>query len=134
MIVSTLLYGAETWTLKALDGRRLTVFHNHCVHWEYQGSNSGMSMLLAQNRGTNTCAANIFSNLGTYYCACGQCFWRQGNLTRHCRFCGTTSLSLVQELCYHCIPYSRQLPRSKECVCMHVCMCVCLGTCVYVHL
>ena len=31
MIISILLYGAETWTLKALDVRRLTVFHNHCV-------------------------------------------------------------------------------------------------------
>ena len=29
--------------------------------------------ILVQNRGTNTCAANIFSNLGTYYCGCGWC-------------------------------------------------------------
>ena len=27
--------------------------------------------VLAQNRGTIICAANVFSNLGTFYCACG---------------------------------------------------------------
>ena len=32
MIISILLYGAETWTLKAPDVHRLTVFHNGCVH------------------------------------------------------------------------------------------------------
>ena len=31
VVVSILLYGAEAWTLKAPDVRRLTVFHNCCV-------------------------------------------------------------------------------------------------------
>jgi len=32
MVISVLLYRAETWTLKASDVRRLTTFHNRCVH------------------------------------------------------------------------------------------------------
>ena len=32
VIISILLYGAETWTLKGPDVCRLTVFHNCCVH------------------------------------------------------------------------------------------------------
>ena len=31
-MVFILLCGAETWTLKATDVQRLTVFHNRCVH------------------------------------------------------------------------------------------------------
>ena len=31
VVISILLYGAETWTLKAPDVRRLTTFHNRCV-------------------------------------------------------------------------------------------------------
>ena len=31
VVISILLYGAETWTLKAPDVRRLTTFHNCCV-------------------------------------------------------------------------------------------------------
>ena len=31
VVVSILLYGAETWTLKAPDARRLNFFHNRCV-------------------------------------------------------------------------------------------------------
>ena len=31
VVLSTLLYGAETWTLKALQVRRLNSFHNRCV-------------------------------------------------------------------------------------------------------
>ena len=31
IVVSNLLYGAETWTLKAPDVRRLNSFHNRCV-------------------------------------------------------------------------------------------------------
>ena len=31
VVVSILLYGAETWTLKAPDVHRLTFFYNHCV-------------------------------------------------------------------------------------------------------
>ncbi len=31
MVVSVLMYGAETWTLKAEHARRLTTFHNRCV-------------------------------------------------------------------------------------------------------
>ena len=30
-VLAVLLYGAETWTLKAAHVRRLTTFHNHCV-------------------------------------------------------------------------------------------------------
>ena len=30
-VLAVLLYGADTWTLKALHVRRLTVFQNHCV-------------------------------------------------------------------------------------------------------
>ena len=30
-VLAVLLYGAETWTLKAPHVRRLTVFHNHCI-------------------------------------------------------------------------------------------------------
>jgi len=30
-VISLLLYGAETWILKAPDVRRLTTFHNRCV-------------------------------------------------------------------------------------------------------
>ena len=30
-MISILLYGAETWTLKAPDVRRLVKFYNHCV-------------------------------------------------------------------------------------------------------
>ena len=32
VVVSILLYEAETWTVKAPDVRRLTTFHNRCVH------------------------------------------------------------------------------------------------------
>jgi len=32
VVISVLLYGAETWTLKAPDVRRLAIFHNRCVH------------------------------------------------------------------------------------------------------
>ena len=31
VVVSILLYGAETWTLKAPDVRRLNSFYNRCV-------------------------------------------------------------------------------------------------------
>ena len=31
VVISILLYGAETWTLKVPDVRRLTTFHNRCV-------------------------------------------------------------------------------------------------------
>jgi len=31
VVISLLLYEAETWTLKAPDVRRMTKFHNHCV-------------------------------------------------------------------------------------------------------
>jgi len=31
VVLSILLYGAETWTIKAPDLRRLTIFHNRCV-------------------------------------------------------------------------------------------------------
>ena len=31
VVIYNLLYGAETWTLKAPDVRRLTAFHNRCV-------------------------------------------------------------------------------------------------------
>ena len=31
VVIYTLLYGAETWTLKAPDVKRLTTFHNRCV-------------------------------------------------------------------------------------------------------
>ena len=31
VVISILLYGAETWALKAPDVRRLTTFHNRCV-------------------------------------------------------------------------------------------------------
>ena len=51
--------------------------------------------VLAPNRGANTCAANIFSDPRTFYCVCGRHFRRLGDLTRHCAFCGATSLSLV---------------------------------------
>ena len=30
-VLSVLMYGAETWTLKAKQVRRLTTFHNKCV-------------------------------------------------------------------------------------------------------
>ena len=43
--------------------------------------------ILAQHRGTITCAANIFSNLGTFQCVCGRSFRRKGDLTRHRNFC-----------------------------------------------
>ena len=39
--------------------------------------------VLAQSRGRNTGAANIFSNLGIFYCVCGRHFRRQGDITRH---------------------------------------------------
>jgi len=42
-----------------------------------------MFHILAQHRGTITCAAKIFSNLGTFQCACGHNFWRKGDLTRN---------------------------------------------------
>ena len=31
VVLSILLYGAETWTIKAPDLRQLTTFHNRCV-------------------------------------------------------------------------------------------------------
>ncbi len=31
VVVSVLMYGAETWTLKAEHIRQLTIFHNRCV-------------------------------------------------------------------------------------------------------
>ena len=39
-MLSILLYGAETWTIKAPDLRQLTTFHNHCVQ-AILGTNSG---------------------------------------------------------------------------------------------
>ena len=36
----------------------------------------------------NLCAANRQSQEKTYVCACGRSFRRQGDLTRHQRFCG----------------------------------------------
>ena len=62
--------------------------------------------VLVQNRGIITCFANIFSNLGAFYCAFGRCFRRLGDLTRHRQFSGATNMSAILELCYHSTPYS----------------------------
>ena len=40
---------------------------------------------------------NIFMNLGTFQCNCGQSFQRKSDLTRHQNFCRATDLSLVQD-------------------------------------
>ena len=53
--------------------------------------------ILAQNKGTIACAANIFSNLGSFQCVCGCTFQRKGNLSRHHNCCGVFNLLLVQE-------------------------------------
>ena len=47
VIIFILLYGAETWTLKAPDVRRLTVFTIvvFVQFWEYHGLGSGKSVL-----------------------------------------------------------------------------------------
>jgi len=48
VVLSILLYGAETWTIKAPDLRCLTTFHNRCVHsilgvsWYQQWTPSGI--------------------------------------------------------------------------------------------
>ena len=68
-----------------------------------------------------TCAANVFSNIGTFYCVCGRCFRRKGDLTRHCNFCGASNLLLVQEesqnfaIMVHCSVGSCQV---TKCVCV----------------
>ena len=31
VVLAVLLYGAETWTMKAVHTRRLNSFHNHCI-------------------------------------------------------------------------------------------------------
>ena len=52
---------------------------------------------VAQCRGRNTCAANRASQERNIPCICGRCFRRQGDLTRHHRFCDLYSLSLARD-------------------------------------
>ena len=61
--------------------------------WSEMCSNS--IDVLVQKRRVLTCAANVFSGLGTYHCVCG--FRRKNGLTRHRNFCGPSNLSLVWE-------------------------------------
>ena len=52
----------------------------------------GLDVLLNQHRSHGICAANSGGNKATTYpCSCGRSFRRQGDLTRHSRFCGGTS-------------------------------------------
>ena len=44
VVLSILLYGAETWTIKATDLRPLTTFHNRCVQ-AILGTNCGENVL-----------------------------------------------------------------------------------------
>jgi len=53
--------------------------------------------ILAQSRGTITCAANIFTNLGTFQCSCSRSFQRKSDLTKHRNFCRVTDFLLVQD-------------------------------------
>jgi len=52
VVISVLLCGVETWTLKATDVRKLATFHNHCVH-TILNSTSGRIILLV-----NSCLDN----------------------------------------------------------------------------
>jgi len=197
VVLSVLLYGAETWTIKAPDLRRLTTFHNRCVRsilgvsryqqWRERITTKNLSeafgmqwsvsdfimerrlrwlghlgrmsndrlpkqllfgelqrkrpfhgtkkrwrdgMLsdlkaisiedswyslcqdrlqwttlcntkvweVAHSRKLNICAANLSHQDMTFNCSCGRQFHRQGDLTRHRRFCKDceSRLSLVR--------------------------------------
>ena len=102
----------------------------NCKQWSEMCSSA--VDVLAQNRGTITCAANVFSNLRTFYCVCGRCFRKKGDLTRHCKFCGASILLLARTLPSWFTVLWAATKWPSMCVCgmcvcgMHVCVCACV--------
>ena len=59
VVVSILLYGAETWTLKAPDVRRLNSFHNRCVRTILGFNNGRVVLLLGDYLGSLACIGQL---------------------------------------------------------------------------
>ena len=58
-VVSILVYGAETWTLKAPDVRRLNSFHNHCVRTILGFNNGSVALLLSNYLDSLACIGQL---------------------------------------------------------------------------
>ena len=59
VVVSILLYGAETWTLKAPDVRRLNSFHNRCVRNILGMTRWRVALLLGDYLGSLACIGQL---------------------------------------------------------------------------
>ena len=79
VVISILLYGAETWALKTPDVRRLTMFHNRCVR-----TILGVSKL--QQWQNHITTQQLSGQFGLYWSTANlvlkQCLWWLGHLGR----------------------------------------------------